>query len=174
MLPAIDDAFALERAADLCDSLVQRLAAYLGAVVGRDLLGDAGEHAVDDLPARGAADLGRVQLLEVAEEARQQLQVGAAGQLLAALRGEEQQRRPADAVALLPDVDQAVGAQAVEVTAHGLLAQIERVRASCATVDFAMAADVAQNLLSSAFHVSTLGLREGIVNKKRLKMYFCC
>ena len=97
-------------------------------MVGRHLVRDAAEHLLQHLVPGRAADLRGSELLEVAEHARQQLQVGSARQLLAALRGEEQQRRPADTVPLLPHVDQAVGAQPVQVAAHRLLAQVKRLR----------------------------------------------
>ena len=117
-------------------------------------LGDAGEHLVEHLALGVATGLVGVHLLEVTEKARQQLQVGAAD-VFAAFGGEEDQRGPSDAVTLQSHVQQAIGAQAVEVPAHRLLAQIQGLRELCDRY-FAPSAYESQDLFARRFHNRSL------------------
>jgi hypothetical protein len=88
----------------------------------------------------------------MAEEARKQLQVGAPRKLFATLGREENQGRPAYAVSHETRVQQAIRAQAIQVTSHRLRTDVKRF-CKLGNRRFSPAADEAQNLLPSCFHV---------------------
>ena len=165
LLPAVDDAFALQRRPNLRDALGQRAAVHLRLVVGRNLDSDAGEHLVEHVVPFG--DVLALRLLEVAEEARQQLKVGPAGELLAPFGGEEHQRGPPDAVTFELGIQEAIRPQPVEVSAYGLLAQIQRF-GKLMHARLTTAAHVAKDLVPGAFHVFRLRARPLI------SQHFCC
>ena len=104
LAPAIDDAFAFEGTARLSDPLVQTRSVHFIGVIGRDLGGDAGE---DTLDGRVTAGLPCLRLFEVAEQAREELQVTAAGPFFAPLRREVGEGGAADRVALDTDINEA-------------------------------------------------------------------
>ena len=98
-----------------------------------------------------------LRLLEVAEQARQELQVGPAGELLAPFGGEEHQRGPPNAVTLQACIQEPIRPQSVEVSAYRLLAQRQRV-GQLMHARLTTAAHVAKDLVPGAFHVLRLGL----------------
>src|SRR5438874_1879927 len=73
-----------------------------------------------DLPLTSWANL-----LEVAEEPGEELQVAMGYRLFAAFRGKEEERGPANAVPLEADVDQAIGPENVEMAANSGLAHLQ-------------------------------------------------